>query len=372
MAAGASSLAPPWGTRSPVPWTPVSPATVRHCPLGWSCGSADAAREPPVGRPGVGRGGTLGDPNRVPAPRPRLARPAAAGVAAWDASRSSPDRALRLPPRRLPGARRARSLPLGSGRAGGFGLAARRGSERGAGASERVCVSHPGTWSASDADEQLARSPNPKPSPSARRRPGFQGRSPGSLRSRRPRGGRVVGQSVGAGPRGGMSQRLRGAPATLAIAATDTPGHRHHEPPVRPLRESRVSHRESQLPGQGEWGAPALHLLPKFGNVGNGDADADGDGETRAIATAGVGVPAGEPETPAGPQAQRRGNESGVAPIGVRASALRRAQAADHPGEKGTCSSPTPLLSPESPLTRALVPTAPPNPGTSRTRWRGS
>ncbi|XP_053751358.1 sterile alpha motif domain-containing protein 1-like [Panthera pardus] len=179
----------------------------------------------------------------------------------------------------LPGARRARSLPLGSGRAGGFGL--RGGGGGGGEAGERVsarggsqclCESPVPGVRATQSERRGARAgaepgpasaaaPPPAPTPA----PGPAAHPPAPRRpSRAPRGRLARGPAPtpdpGARPpaalpparrrcgaRRGMSQRLLGAPSRCRTAAA--PGNRDDEPPVRPLRKSRVSHGESQLPG---------------------------------------------------------------------------------------------------------------------------
>ncbi|XP_045322395.1 basic proline-rich protein-like [Leopardus geoffroyi] len=177
----------------------------------------------------------------------------------------------------LPGARRARSLPLGSRRAGGFGLRGGGGGEAGErvsarGGSQCLCESPVPGVRATQSERRGARAgaepgpasaaaPPPAPTPA----PGPAARPPAPRRpSRAPRGRLARGPAPtpdpGARPpaalpparrrcgvRQGMSQRLLGAPSRCRTAAA--PGNRDDEPPVRPLRKSRVSHGESQLPG---------------------------------------------------------------------------------------------------------------------------
>lgn len=176
----------------------------------------------------------------------RLPRPPRAAVC-----RNLQVLSLPTPPHPLsPGARQAGSLPLGSVRAGGFGL---RGGG-GGGASERArgagasAVSHRYL----ERERRRGSGAQPEPDPSAsvaecgRPRPRRAPLRPS--RPLRPRPKPFCRPRGGSGLAGGCHSGSPELPATSAATAAAR-GNRDNESPVRPLRKSGVSHGESQLPG---------------------------------------------------------------------------------------------------------------------------
>lgn len=209
-------------------------------------------------------------PCHRPPGRPRLRRQARsqASQSQTRSLRSSPVLGPPLPASpSLVGARRARPLPLGSGRAGGFGLrGGGGGGEAGelvsGGAGASVCES-PVPGARATQSERLAARAGAEPEPESRPPPRARPRRAPTAPPPPPRAASRLalspapplepgahrlpaGLEAARGARG-MSQRLLGAPSRRRAAAA--PGSRDHEPSVRPLRKSGVSHGESQLPG---------------------------------------------------------------------------------------------------------------------------